>query len=109
MATSINVGQTLPMTIEFLDSNGAVIPPANLPALDAAPVWANSNVADAVLTVAAGSMTAELLGTVEGTATVTLTLSVGGVMFTATLDVTVSATGVVTVAAIRIVPGTPTP
>ena len=41
MSKTINVGQSLPMTIEYLDQNG--IPMSVQPTPDSAPQWSNSN------------------------------------------------------------------
>jgi hypothetical protein len=108
MATSMNVGQTLPMSIEYLDQHG--VPMTTAPLLDAPPVWANNTPATETLTAASDGHTASSLALAAGTDTVRLTLMVGGVQFAATLDVTVAAVvPIQTLTTIAIVPGIPTP
>jgi hypothetical protein len=109
MATTLHVGQTLPMSIEYLDQNGNPMLSAP-PLLDAPPVWANNTPATETLTASADGHTASALAMAAGTDTVRLTLLVGGVQFSATLDVTVAAVvPIQTLTAIAIVPGTPIP
>ena len=105
MAVSLNVGQSLPLSIEFLDQNGQ--PMATAPTTDAAPAWSNTTPAVESLVAAPGGLTAQAVALAGGTDTIHLNLSVGGVAFSATLDVTVVASQILT--SIRIVPGTPTP
>lgn len=108
MATTMNAGQTLPLSIEYLDQNGMVM--AVTPTPDAAPVWADTTPATETLTASPSGSSASVVGLAAGTDTVHLNLSVNGNVFSATLDVTVEP-GVQreTLTSIRIVPGTPTP
>ncbi len=109
MATELKVGQSLPLSIEYLDQDGK--PMLVLPALDGAPSWANTTPAAATLTAAPDGLSATELGVAQGTDTVRVRLFVGGAQFDATLDVTVPApvsTGQ-TLTSIGIVAGTPTP
>ena len=106
MAITLNVGQSVPLTIAFLDQHGQ--PMATMPTLDAPAEWANSNAAVDTLAVADDHLSATDTAVAEGTDTVTLSLSVGGVAFSATLDVTVAAAPQV-LTSVEIVPGTPTP
>ncbi len=108
MATTINVGQTLPLSIRYLDTTGQ--PMTTPPAPDAAPSWTNTDAAVATLTPAADGLTADALGVAAGSDVVDLTLMVGGVSFSASLDLTVDAVvPVQTLGSIEIVAGTPTP
>ena len=104
MATQFTVGQTLPMTIAFLDQNGHAMAVPSVP--DAPPVWTNSDDAAATLAPAADGMSANVLGVAAGNDTVSLALSVGGMAFSATIDLAVAAV-VQTLTSIAIVPGTP--
>ena len=106
MATSLKVGQTLPLSIDFLDQNGNTILTAPVP--DAPPVWSSLDPAIESLTPSADGMTAEVVGLAAGADTVKVDLQVGGVDFTATIDVTVEAVAPAQVlTSIEIVPGTP--
>lgn len=106
MPATFNVGQTLPLSISFLDQNGH--PMATTPTPDAPPVWGDSNPAIDTLTAAADGLTASDLGVAPGADTVTVKLAVAGVTFAASLPVTVAAAPQV-LTSIEIVPGTPTP
>ncbi|MES2137587.1 MAG: hypothetical protein V4502_11085 [Pseudomonadota bacterium] len=106
MATTIKVGQTLPLSIEFLDQDGK--PMATAPVPDAAPAWAQTTPATESLTAAPDGMSASTVGVAAGGDTVHLNLSVGGQAFSATLDVTVEAVAPSqTLTSIGIVAGTP--
>ncbi len=106
MATSLKVGQTLPLSIEFLDQNGQLMSPP--PALDGPPTWANTTPGTATLTEAPDGMTASEVGNASGSDTVRVSLAHGGAQFSATLDVSVMGSGA-TLTSIGIVAGTPTP
>lgn len=106
MATSINVGQTLPMSIEFIDTNGNTVSPA--PTMDGPPKWSQNDSSVDLLTQTSGGLTAATQGTKAGSDVITLDLTIGGANFSATLDLIVAA-AVSNIASIRIVPGTPTP
>lgn len=106
MATTIKVGQTLPMSIEFLDSNGNVVSPP--PATDTAPQWSQNDSSVGTLSQSSDGMSAQEIGLAAGNDVISLDLVIGGKTFDATLDLTVEAVAS-QVASIRIVPGTPTP
>lgn len=89
MAASLQVGQTVPLSIAFLDQNGQ--PMITQPTPDSPPSWTNNMPNIETLTVADGGMSATLAALAEGSDTVTLSLTVGGQAFSATLAVTVSA------------------
>lgn len=105
MALSLQLTQTLPLSIEFDDTTGAAIQPA--PAPDTAPVWTVSDTTIATLMPAADGLSAALVAVAVGTVTVSLTLVVTGTAFSASLSVPV-VSAAVSVASIKIVPGTPT-
>ncbi len=109
MAATMKAGQTLPMSIEYLDQNGQ--PMATMPALDSTPSWANTASSSVdTLTAAPDGKTASLLGNGSGSDTVQLKLSVNGVPYSATGDVTVTSVAPQqTLTSIGIVFGTPTP
>jgi len=104
MATSLIVGQTLPLSIAYLDQHGQ--PMATSPAADAPPAWANTTPATETLTASADGLTASALAVGPGSDTIRVTLAVGGVQFSATLDVTVAA-AVQTLTSVEIVAGVP--
>lgn len=104
MATSMNVGQKLPITIQFLDQNGNPMAPTPVP--DAPPTWTNSNNTVGTLVVASDALSAEEDALTAGATTVGMTLAVAGVSFTASLDVTVAAAAQV-LTSVVLVPGTP--
>jgi hypothetical protein len=106
MATELKVGQTLPLSIEYLDQHGSPMVPS--PVLDGPPQWANNTPATATLTGSADGLTASTLGVAAGTDTVRVTLMAGGQQFAATLDVTVVAVEPAqTLTSIGIVAGAP--
>ena len=105
MATTIKVGQTLPLSISFLDQSGQ--PMATTPTPDAPPTWADT-AAVSSLTQAADGLTASLVGNAAGADTVRVQLVVSGTPFEATIDVTVEAVAPTqTLTSIAIVAGTP--
>ena len=108
MATTINVGQTLPMSIEYTDSNGNKT--LTWPT-DGAPAWSDTTPATDTLVAAADGNSATALGVAGGDDTINLALSAGGVPFSATLALTVipAAPPAPVLASIAIIPGTPTP
>lgn len=108
MATNVTVGQTLPLSIAFLDQNGQ--PMAAQPTLDSAPSWGNLDPAIETLTPSADGLTAAALALAAGSDTVRVQLTVAGAQFTATLDVSVAAgmAPTQTLTSIGIVAGTPT-
>lgn len=106
MASTIKVGQTLPLSIEFLDQDGNPMMPT--PAPDAPPTWQQTSPATESLTAALDGLTASTTGVAAGGDTVHLNLTVGGIPFSATLDVTVEAVAPSqTLTSISIVVGTP--
>jgi hypothetical protein len=88
MATTISVGHTLGLSIQYLDQHGN--PMLTAPTPDAAPVWTDTTPATETLTVVASGLTATGTPIAAGTDTVTVNLAVGGKTFTATVDVTVT-------------------
>ena len=108
MASSINVGQTLPMTIQYLDAAGNVLTGITP---DAAPAWSDTTPASDTLTAAADGNSATALGLAAGSDTISVALSVKGTPFSAELALTVvqPAPPPPVVASIAIVPGAPTP
>jgi hypothetical protein len=109
MATTLNVGQTLPLSIRFLDKNGQENP-AGAPTPDTAPQWSQTNTSVELLTQTADGLTAAVQATATGDDTISLQLGVGGRTFNATLQVIVVAVQpTFELDHIEIVPGTPTP
>ncbi len=109
MATEQNVGQTLPLSIRFLDAAGQEPQPGEVaPVPDSPPEWANSSPLIEGLSAAADGMTAAATGLAAGADTIRVTLRVGGIVYAATLDVTVNArVPSFTLASIEIIAGTP--
>jgi hypothetical protein len=102
MATPV-VGQTVPLSIAFLDQHGAVM--TTTPTPDAPPAWSNTTPAVETLASATG-LTNSALAVAPGADTINLSLAVGGVTFQAALaDTVVAAPQVLT--SIAIVAGTP--
>lgn len=107
MATQLNIGQTLPLSIRYLDQDGRSMP---APTPDAPPAWANSSPGIESLTAAPDGSSASAMGVSAGSDTIQVQLSVDGKPFTATLDVTVNGVSPTqTLTSIEIVPGTPAP
>jgi len=104
MAATMNVGQALPIAIQYLDQNGNVMSPPPTP--DAAPTWSNSDNTIGTLVVGANGQTAVETGVAAGTTNVGVSLAVGGKSFSATLAVTVAVPAPV-LTSIALVPGTP--
>lgn len=104
MATTFTVGQTLPLSIAFLDQFGKAMSPT--PATDTPPSWTNGTPATDTLTVAADGLSATDLGVTAGSDTINLGVAVAGKTFTATLDVSIVA-AVQVLSSVNIVPGTP--
>ncbi len=109
MATTLAVGQSLPLTIKYLDQLGNEM--ATAPTPDTPPAWTQSNSAAETLTPAADGLSAEVAAVAEGEDTVSLSLAVAGLSFSASLAVTVHAVAppAQVLTSIEIVPGTPTP
>lgn len=108
MATEIKVGQTLPLSIRYLDQNGREMAATPIP--DAPPAWGNSSPAVETLTAAPDGATASAFGLAAGSDTIRVQLAVNGIAFTATLDVTVAeVVPTQTLTSVEIVAGTPTP
>jgi len=89
MAATINVGQTLPLSIAYLDQGGQ--PMASTPFADAPPAWSHTDATVSDLTAAADGNTASVVGLASGADTITLSVLVGGKSFNATLSLTVAA------------------
>lgn len=104
MAATQNVGQSLPLSIEYLDQNGQ--PMRTTPTPDTAPQWANSDTATETLVASVDGKTAVATAVAAGADTVEVTLAVGGRSFTATLDVTVMPAAQ-TLTSIAIIAGVP--
>ncbi len=108
MATTIKVGQSLPLSIEYLDQSGNPMLTAPMP--DAAPQWAQTSPSAESLTASFDGHTATAIGLAPGDDTVDVKLSVGGRSFSASLGVSVAAAaGGQTLTSIAIIAGTPTP
>ena len=105
MATTDTVGQTLPLSLVYLDQNGA--PMATPPTPDSPPSWSDTTPATETLTVAPDGMTATALAVAAGTDTVGVTVVVGGKTFSASLAVTVTPAPQV-LTSVEIVAGAPT-
>lgn len=103
MATSMTVGQTLPLSIAELDQNGH--PMTTFVTPDSPPTWTQSDTSN-TLTVSADGLTATLTGVTVGTDTLSLTVAAGGKTFSATLDVVIAA-AVQVLTSVEIVAGTP--
>lgn len=108
MAASLQVGQTAPLSIAFLDQSGN--PMATTPTPDSPPSWTNTSPTIETLTVADGGLTATLTALAAGDDEVSLTVVVGGQTFTASVAVTVTAEAppAQVLTSVGIVVGTPT-
>lgn len=104
MATTDIVGQTLPLSLAFLDQHGQ--PMTVQPSVDSPPQWSNSNPAAETLSVAGDGLSATAVAIAPGVDTITVSVSVGGQSFQATLDVSVTEAGQ-KLTNVQIVPGTP--
>jgi uncharacterized protein GlcG (DUF336 family) len=102
MATELNVGQTLQLSVAFLDQHGQ--PMTTQPSPDATPAWSQSSSPTATLAPSSDGLTAIEAAIAQGADTVSLTLAVGGHEFSATLEVTVNSEPQV-LTSIEIVPG----
>lgn len=106
MATTFTVGQSLPLSLAFLDQNGAPMAPPPTP--DIPPVWSNTTAATETLTVADDGLSAIATAVAAGTDVINVSVTSGGVVFSASLAVTVMAAPQV-LTSVEIVAGTPTP
>lgn len=88
MANILAVGQTVPLSIAYLDQNGQ--PMQTPPTPDAPPTWQNTTPATETLTVDPGNLTASVKGAAPGTDTVSVNVTVGGKPFSAQLVDTVT-------------------
>lgn len=104
MTTSMNVGQRLPIKIEFIDTAGNVMSPP--PAVDGLPSWTNSDNSVGTLEIAADALSATETAVAAGNVTASVSLSIAGVNASASLDIAVVA-AVPVFATIRLTPGTP--
>lgn len=109
MANSLQVGQSVPLSIAFLDQSGN--PMETVPTPDSPPSWTSNAPNIETLTVADGGLTATLTGVAAGDDVVALSLSVGGVAFSTNIAVTVTteAPPAQVLTSIGIVFGTPVP
>jgi hypothetical protein len=104
MATSLQVGQSLPLSIMFSDQNGS---PMNVtPVPDSPPTWTNTTAATGGITPSADGLSASYAGVAAGTDTINLSVVVGGKTFAASIAVTVAAAAQV-LTSVEIVAGTP--
>lgn len=89
--TTMTVGHTDTLTIQYLDQHGNPMLTAVTP--DSAPTWANvpSNPPVDTFTVSQDGSNATLVATAPGQDTVTLTVIVGGKSFIATDSITIQA------------------
>lgn len=86
---TFSVGHTATLGIVYLDQHGnpMLVPPTP----DSPPTWAHATPATATLTPSADGMSATEAGVAAGSDSVSLSVTVGGLVFSATLPVTVSA------------------
>ena len=105
MTLPMNIGQSVALSIAYLDQNGQ--PMTVQPTPDAPPSWTAGNPAVDTLTVAADGNSATDLAIAAGVDTISLSLAVGGQTFAATLALTVVPPPQV-LTSIEIVAGTPT-
>lgn len=89
MATELQIGETLPLSIAFLDQHGQPMPSNPIP--DAPPQWANTTPLTEAVTAALDGLSANAVALAAGNDTIKVTLTVSGTEYTATLDVTVDA------------------
>lgn len=89
MTTTLSVGHTLNMSLQFLDQNGNPMLPA--PAPDSPPVWSDTTSATETIVASASGLTCVGTPLAPGSDTVSVSTIVDGVTFTATLDVDVTA------------------
>ena len=106
MSASLNVGQSVPITITELDQNGHPLTSPVVP--DSPPAWSQSTPATGTLAVAADGMSAQYTGVAAGTDTIAATLIAGGNSYSAQVNVTVAAVAQV-LTSIELDVGTPTP
>ena len=108
MATTQKVGQSIDLSIEYLDQDGQ--PMDTNPTPDSPPVWGNASTSVETLTAspAGDSAIARAIG--AGMDTIRVQMSVGGMSYQATLDVTVEdVISRQTLTSIGIVASTPSP
>ena len=104
MALTMNIGQSVALSIAYLDQNGQ--PMTVQPTPDAPPTWTAGDPAVDTLTVAADGNSATDLALAAGADTLTLSVTVGGKTFGATLALTVVPPPQV-LTSVEIVAGTP--
>ena len=89
VATSLNVGQTVPLSISYLDQNGQPMVPTPTP--DSPAAWSQLDPTIQDLIAAQDGNTATATGLKAGSDTLQLTVIVGGQTFVATMDAVVNA------------------
>jgi hypothetical protein len=87
MSTVLTIGHKLNLSIAYLDQNGN--PMLVTPALDANPVWANSDAGVETLSVSGDGLSATGTPVAPGNDTVSLSVTAGGQTFSAILAVEV--------------------
>jgi hypothetical protein len=89
MDAQVSIGHVINAELSFLDQNGN--PMLVTPKPDAVPTWANLAPAVETLVASADGLQAVITPLTVGVDTVSVSLTVGGVMFNATLNVAVAA------------------
>lgn len=108
MATTMKVGQSSVLVIEYLDQDGK--PMVTNPVPDTDPSWGNTSPSVDTVTASPTGEAATVLAIGAGSDTVRVQLSVGGVQYQATVDFTVEAAAPQqTLTSIGIIVGPPTP
>lgn len=102
MALTLNVGQSVPLTLTYLDQNGQ--PMTVTP--DSPPSWSNGNTTVDTLVVAADGESATDTAVTAGTDSIAVSVVVGGASFSASLALTVAPPPQV-LTSVEIVAGTP--
>lgn len=87
MGIKVSIGHKVDAVISFLDQHGNPMLTPVVP--DSVPVWSQLNSAADTLTPSADGLSASAVPLAEGTDTVSVKVTVGGVDFAATLDVEV--------------------
>jgi hypothetical protein len=85
----VTVGHSVAFSIVYLDQNGN--PMLTAPTPDSPPAWSDTTSATETLTPAASGLTASAVALAAGTDVVSVSVTVGGVVFSATCDVEVDA------------------
>ena len=89
MSDTVTVGHQIDFSIEYVDTNGNPMLTPVTP--DSPPTWTNVSGSPDTFTVSADGTTAVLQATGAGSDTVSLSVTVGGVIFTASDLITINA------------------